>query len=126
MHAMWPYNTAILHFRLNTYRPSGILGCWPDGLELSPGILFGIQRAAQTVLGVYLNVLVHAILLHPVHWGFLAIMHYTNPHTHSHCSKCHTKGFKNRHRSLEIKRWIVLPEIGDLMFKKLPHAILDL
>ena len=83
MHAMWPYNTAILHFRLNTYRPSGILGCWPDGLELSPGILFGIQRAAQTVLGVYLNVLVHAILLHPVHWGFLAIMRYTNPHTHS-------------------------------------------
>jgi len=38
-------------------RPSGVLGCWRDGLELSTysRILSGIQRAAQTVLGVYLK-----------------------------------------------------------------------
>jgi len=33
-------------------RPQGVLSCWPDGLELSR-ILSGIQRAAQTVFGVY-------------------------------------------------------------------------
>ena len=31
------------------------LQCWPDGLELTSRILSGIQRAAQTVLGVYLK-----------------------------------------------------------------------
>jgi len=35
-------------------KPSGFLSCWPDGLELSR-ILSGIQRAAQSVLGVYLK-----------------------------------------------------------------------
>jgi len=38
-------------------------------------ILSGIQRAVQTVLGVYLK--------HPAHQGFLAIMRYTNPRTHT-------------------------------------------
>ena len=38
-------------------RQSGVLSCWPDGLELTPGFypVFGIQRAAKTVLGVYLE-----------------------------------------------------------------------
>ena len=31
------------------------LSCWPDGLELTPGFYPGIQRAAQSVLGVYLK-----------------------------------------------------------------------
>ena len=33
-------------------------------------LLIGIQRAAQTVLGVYQNVLVRALLVHPAHQGF--------------------------------------------------------
>jgi len=37
-------------------RPSGVLSCWPDGLKLTPGFYpSGIQRAAQTVLGVHLK-----------------------------------------------------------------------
>jgi len=36
-------------------RPSGVLSCWPDGLESLPDLLSRIQRAAQTVLGVYLK-----------------------------------------------------------------------
>ena len=31
---------AVPRFRLNTYG-RGVLSCWPDGLELTPGILFG-------------------------------------------------------------------------------------
>jgi len=41
-------------FPAQHFRPSGVFSSWPDGLELSR-ILPGIQRAAQTVLGVYLK-----------------------------------------------------------------------
>ena len=38
------------------HQTSGVLSCWPDGLELTPGFYpSGVQRAAQTVLGVYLR-----------------------------------------------------------------------
>ena len=42
-------------FPAQRLRPSGVLSCWSDGLELTPGFWSGIQRAAQTVLGVYLK-----------------------------------------------------------------------
>ena len=48
---LYCYNSSQLAQHL---RPSGILGCWPDGLELSR-ILSGMQQAAQTVLGIYLK-----------------------------------------------------------------------
>ena len=35
--------------------PSGVLSCWPVWPGTHSRILFGIQRAAQTVLGVYLK-----------------------------------------------------------------------
>ena len=61
---------AVARFWLNTYvRPSGVLSCWPDGLELSPG-LSEIQRAAKTVLGVYLKrtgTCSRALLVHTAH-----------------------------------------------------------
>jgi len=48
---LYCYNSSQLAQHL---RPSGIIGCWPDGLELSR-ILSGMQQAAQTVLGIYLK-----------------------------------------------------------------------
>ena len=36
-------------------------------------ILCGIQRAVQTISGVYSNVRVRAVLMYPAHWGFLTI-----------------------------------------------------
>ena len=41
-----------------------LLARWPG---THSRILSGIQRTAQTVLGVYLNVLVRALLVHPAH-----------------------------------------------------------
>jgi len=35
-------------------RPSGVLSCWPDDLELTPGFCPG-SNEQQTVLGVYLK-----------------------------------------------------------------------
>ena len=44
----------------------------------------GIQRAAQTVFGVYLKRTCSRVtIVHPAHQGFLTIMRYTNPRTHS-------------------------------------------
>ena len=66
--------SAIRHLQYSPYRVSGsalmavgrsqLLARWPGTLFL---ILSGIPRAAQTVLGVYLNVLVQALLVHPAH-----------------------------------------------------------
>ena len=50
-----PSPTCRTAFPAQRLRPSGIPCCWPDGLELSPGFFSGIQRAAQTVLDVYLK-----------------------------------------------------------------------
>ena len=51
-----PSPTCRTAFPAQHLRPLGILGCWPDGLELTPGFYPGsIQRAAQTVLCVYLK-----------------------------------------------------------------------
>ena len=52
-----PYPTIIYFPYVNAQRlrPSGVLSCWPDGPELSSGFYPGIQRAAQTVLSVYLK-----------------------------------------------------------------------
>jgi len=52
-------------------------------LRLQNVVLQRFQRAAQTDLGVYLNALVRALPVHPARWGFLTIMRYTNPLTHS-------------------------------------------
>ena len=61
---------------------SQLLVRWPGTLSR---ILSGIQRAAQTVLGVSTqNLLVRAILVHASSaLGVLTIMRYTNPRTHS-------------------------------------------
>jgi len=51
-----PSPTCRTAFPAQHLRPLGVLSCWPDGLEHTPGFYpFGIQRAAQTVLGVYLK-----------------------------------------------------------------------
>jgi len=55
-----------------------LLARWPG---TDSRIVSRIQRAAQTVLGVH--VLARAILVHPAHWGFSAIMRDMNPGTHS-------------------------------------------
>jgi len=48
------YATCRTAFPAQHLRPSGVLSCWPDGLELSLSrILSGIQRAALAVLRVY-------------------------------------------------------------------------
>ena len=61
---------------------SQLLARWPGTRSR---ILSGIQRAAQTVLGVYLKRTCSrvSLLVHPAHQGFLTIIRYTNPHTHS-------------------------------------------
>jgi len=59
--------------------PSGVLSSCPG---THSRILSRIQRAAQTVLGVYLNIPVCMILVHLAHQGFLTIMRYTNPRIH--------------------------------------------
>jgi len=59
-----PSPTCWPRFRLNTYGRSQLLARWPG---THSWILSGIQRAAQTVLGVYLNVVVRALLVHPAH-----------------------------------------------------------
>jgi len=65
-------------------RPSGVLSCWPDGLELTPGFYpSGIQRAAQTVLGVCLKRTCSRVTRASSALGVLTDMRYTNPRTHS-------------------------------------------
>jgi len=65
-------------------RPSGVLSCWPDGLELTPGFYpSGIQRAAQTVLGVYLKRTSSRVTRASSALVVLTDMRYANPRTHS-------------------------------------------
>jgi len=65
-------------------RPSGVLSCWPDGLELTPGFYpSGIQRAAQTVLGVCLKRNCSRVTRASSALGVLTDMRYANPRTHS-------------------------------------------
>jgi len=46
------YSKVLLHpIVFNFLRPLGFLSCWPNGLELSDSS--GIQRAVNTVIGVY-------------------------------------------------------------------------
>ena len=45
-----PSPTCRTAFPAQHLRPSGVLSCWPNGVEFSPGFYPG--RAAQTVLGV--------------------------------------------------------------------------
>jgi len=60
---------------------SQLLARWHGTLSR---ILSGIQRAAQTVLGVYSRTYSFtAILVHRAQQGFLMIMHCINPHTRS-------------------------------------------
>ena len=74
---------------------SQLLARWPGTFSV---ILSRIQRAAQTVLGVYLcslpvyilvNKAVYKVLLVrassvlPANWRFLTVTRYTNPRTHS-------------------------------------------
>jgi len=67
-------------FRLNTYGRRTFSGAAP---MTHSRILSGIQRAAQTVLGVYLNRTYSRDTSAIAHWMFLTLMHYTNPRTHS-------------------------------------------
>ena len=72
---------AVPRFRLNTYydRTSGVISCWRDGLELTPGFYQGSNdRAAQTVLKRICSRVTSASS------AFLTIMRYRNPRTHSH------------------------------------------
>ena len=64
-------------------RPSGVLGCWPDGLELTPRFYPGSNAQHRLFQASASNVLVRALLVHPAHWRFLTIMRYTNLLTHS-------------------------------------------
>jgi len=74
-----PPTVTYLPYRVSGYlRPSGVLSCWPDGLELTPGI----QRAAQTVLGVYLKLTCSHVTSASSALGVLTILRYTNPRTH--------------------------------------------
>jgi len=68
---------------LNTYgrRAFSVAGPWPG---THSRILSWIQRAAQTVLGVYLKRTCSRVA--PAHLGFLTIMRYINPHSLTHSS----------------------------------------
>ena len=50
-------------FRLNTYGRRAFSAADPMAWNSLPDFIYGIQRAAQTVLGV----LVRALLVHPAH-----------------------------------------------------------
>jgi len=75
---------AAQRFRLNTYgrRAFSVDGPpWPGTLSR---ILSGIQRAAQTVLGVYLKCTCSRdTSASSAHWGFLTIVRYTDARTDS-------------------------------------------
>jgi len=77
---------SVPRFRLNTYGRSQLLALWP-GTHYR--ILFGIQRAAQTVLGVYLKRTCSRVISASCASGVLTIMRYTNPRTHSPHSMSH-------------------------------------
>ena len=73
---------------LAVYRVSGSTLTAVGRSQLLPGthcrILSGIQRAAQTVLGVYLKRTCSRVtIVHPAHKWFLTITRYTNPRSHS-------------------------------------------
>jgi len=71
---------AVPRFRLNTYDRRAF-SRWPG---THSRILSEIQRAAQTVLGVYLKRTCSRVtIVHPALWRFLTIMRYINPRTHS-------------------------------------------
>ena len=59
-----------------------LLARWPGTLSR---ILSGIQRAAQTVLGVYLKLSCSRVTSASSALGVQAIMSYTNPPTHFRC-----------------------------------------
>jgi len=59
---------------------SRLLARWPG---THSRLLSGIQRAAQTVLGVYLKRTRSRVTSASSALGFLTIMRYTNPRTHS-------------------------------------------
>ena len=48
-------------------RPSDVLSCWPDGLELSPGFYLGSSKQHRLFSASTYNVLVRALLVHPAH-----------------------------------------------------------
>ena len=62
--------------------PSGVLSCWPDGLELSPGFYPGSNESTHS-LGVYLKHTCSSDTSAFSTIGVLTIMHYINPRTHS-------------------------------------------
>jgi len=62
--------------------PSGVLSCWPDGLELSPGFYPGSNESTDS-LGVYLKHTCSSDTSAFSTTGVLTIMHYINPRTHS-------------------------------------------
>ena len=75
---------AILCFRHNTYGRSQLLARWPG---THSQILSGIQRAAQTVLGMYLKPLVRTLLVYPAHQALYKSMHSLT-HSLTHCANC--------------------------------------
>jgi len=80
-----PSTTCRTAFPAQHLRPSGVLSCWPNGLELSRilSISSGIRRAAQTVLGVYLKRTCSRVTSASNALGVLNDMRYTNPRTHN-------------------------------------------
>ena len=65
-------------------RPSGVLSCWPDGLELTPGF-YPESNEQHRLLGVYLerSPTCSRVTSASSALGFLTIMRYTNPRTHA-------------------------------------------
>jgi len=65
-----PLPTCRTAFPAQHLRPTGVLSCLPDGLELSPGFYPGSNEQHRLFWASIQNVLVHALLVHPAHWGF--------------------------------------------------------
>jgi len=71
------------------FRSSGVLSCWFNGLELSPGFYPGSNEQHKLFQASTQNVLVCMTLVHPVHYGLLRTIRYINPLTHSpHAVRC--------------------------------------
>jgi len=80
LHSANRHLLAIPRFWLNIYgRSSQLPARWPG---THSRILSRIQRAAQTVLGVYLKRTCLCVTSISSELGVLTIMRYTNPHTH--------------------------------------------
>ena len=74
---------AVPRFRFNTYGRRAFSVAGPMAWKSLPDFIRGIQRAAQTVLGVYLKRTCSRVTSASSAFIILTIMRCTNPRTHS-------------------------------------------